>query len=45
MPDLSVITEWLPLAVLYVVGVCTVIADIRSADRALYNRMQKGSEE
>ena len=45
MPDLNVITEWLPLAVLFVVGVWAVIADIRSADRALYNRMQKGGEE
>ena len=44
MPYLNVITEWLPLAVLCVVGVWAVMADIRSADRALYHRMQKGGE-
>lgn len=44
MPNLNVIAEWLPVALLVLVGVAAVIADIRSADRALYFRMQKGGK-
>lgn len=32
------------LVLLVIAGVCIVIADIRSADRALYHRLQKGGD-
>lgn len=44
MPDLNVITEWLPMALLVLAGFAAVVADIVSADRALYFSTQQGDE-